>query len=222
MQPDCAAVEGQAAGQDHRASDSRQAGEDKGHTEDKRYTEDRKHKKTHVAPEDGRAGSAPAKKTRTDMPEFARTGDATRDKCVEMFYSALMVEDGLDPEHAAGLAGDIERALLFAASGRTVDARYKATFRSKYLNLKDRANPDLRQSVLYGGISVERFLGMSGAGDGVRGAQARDRVDQRAEPACSRARPSTTRPRRGSSSAASASSASASTTSCRRGRPTSR
>lgn len=117
-------------------------------------------KKTHTAPDDDRAGSTPAKKTRTDMPELARTGDATRDKCVEMLYSALMVEDGLDPEHAAGLAGDIERA-LFAASGRTVDARYKATFRSKYLNLKDRANPDLRQSVLYGGISVERFLGMS-------------------------------------------------------------
>ena len=99
-------------------------------------------------------------KSNATMPEFTKLNDATRNKCIEMVYNALMTEEGLNAEHAMNLAVEIELE-LFRISGNKVDTKYKSSFRSKYLNLKDKSNPDLRQSVLYGGISVKQFLQMS-------------------------------------------------------------
>ena len=94
------------------------------------------------------------------MPEFTRLADSTRNKIIQMIYEALMIEDGLNTEHAMNLAEEIELE-LFNQCGKKVDARYKSSFRSKYLNLKDKSNPELRQSVLYGGVSVKRFVEMT-------------------------------------------------------------
>jgi transcription elongation factor S-II len=56
-------------------------------------------------------------------------------------------------------AHDIEAALFTEFS--STSPAYKAKFRSKYLNLKDKSNPILRQSLLDSTLSAERFNEMT-------------------------------------------------------------
>lgn len=60
-----------------------------------------------------------------------------------------------------GTAQSVEAALW--EEFKTTDAKYKAKFRSKYLNLKDKNNPDLRSSLLQGTLSATRFCAMTSA-----------------------------------------------------------
>lgn len=93
------------------------------------------------------------------------TGDAVRDKCFEMLLGALLV----DAEDAEGAAAPDEtvfaicraiEACLWDEFGSTSPA-YKAKFRSKYLNLKDRNNRALRRRILSGAIAPARFHSMT-------------------------------------------------------------
>lgn len=95
-----------------------------------------------------------------------KTGDVTRDKCIEMFVAALATDT---PELAAnpdelllGTAHACEAALYAEFSG-VIDPKYKAKFRSKYLNLKDRTNPQLRAALLQALISPAAFIAMTAA-----------------------------------------------------------
>ena len=107
-----------------------------------------------------RATSAPA--SASSMPMYERLGDETRNKCIEMFFNALNQDLKTNPEHVMNIAVEIEQQLHSHCKGRT-DSEYKSTFRSKYLNLKDKQNPELRESLLYGAIPAPRFVQMTPA-----------------------------------------------------------
>lgn len=113
------------------------------------------------------------------------TSDKSRNKCIEMFYQALKIgveeKKGMitlakltnhflveDPElhepfeldNAAGISIGIEKS-LFDVHGSPSNEGYKTTFRSKYLNLKDKTNPALRAIILNGEKSPEGFIKMT-------------------------------------------------------------
>lgn len=91
-----------------------------------------------------------------DFPEALRNslGDAVRDKCVEMFFGCFPATK----KGASGLVFKLENS-LFEHSNRLADGRYKALFRSKFLNLK--GNPQLVQGLLDGTLAADRFMAMS-------------------------------------------------------------
>lgn len=108
------------------------------------------------------------------------TGDSTRDKCAELIYDALAADSGartsyrvtplcstltrLPPsavEQILSKAKGIE-ATIHADNGG-VTPGYKAKIRSLYVNLKDKNNPSLRESIVAGDLLVARFCQMSSA-----------------------------------------------------------
>lgn len=110
-------------------------------------------------------------------------GDAVRDKCFELLVNALMVDQlysssnesisasidsSISTENLANpdeivinTAQSIEKCLF--AEFQAVTPAYKAKFRSKYLNLKDKKNPTLREALISGLINAERFCQMTSA-----------------------------------------------------------
>lgn len=72
-----------------------------------------------------------------------------------------MVVLGNPDELILSTAAAVEKA-LFEEHGST-DPKYKAKFRSKYLNLKDKSNPQLRSILLQGLISASQFVAMTAA-----------------------------------------------------------
>lgn len=93
--------------------------------------------------------------------DFRKTGDAIRDKCIEMMFNAFMENGEEDVERASQVATEIELALY--SEFDCADNRYKTKLRSKYLNLKDKNNPQLRGAVLEGSISAKQFCTMTAA-----------------------------------------------------------
>ncbi|EKM51072.1 uncharacterized protein PHACADRAFT_263043 [Phanerochaete carnosa HHB-10118-sp] len=89
------------------------------------------------------------------------TGDATRDKCLELIYDALAFDSGAPSEQILGKAKAIEAAALTDNGG--VTAAYKAKIRTLFVNLKDKNNPGLRESVVAGDLPVTRFCKMTSA-----------------------------------------------------------
>ncbi|KGG51962.1 transcription elongation factor [Mitosporidium daphniae] len=89
-----------------------------------------------------------------------------------MFYQALLLaieeKKVADPElhepfeidNAVEASIKIEKC-LFEQHGNPSNDAYKKAFRSKYLNLKDKANPGLRGQILSGDISPSDFIKMS-------------------------------------------------------------
>lgn len=64
-------------------------------------------------------------------------------------------------DNAARLSYEIEKYLFEEL--KCVSQDYKTRFRSKYLNLKEKTNPELRKHILSGHISPERFVRMTTA-----------------------------------------------------------
>lgn len=88
--------------------------------------------------------------------------DPIRSKCVEMLCNAMMQEGGGEvDEMTMEIALQIERALF--TEFKNTEAPYKAKFRSKYLNLKDKQNGALREGLRSGFITPERFIAMTSA-----------------------------------------------------------
>jgi len=87
------------------------------------------------------------------------TGDKTRDKCVELFYDALASDSGAPNDLIVSRATAVEKAVWNNQGGTT--ATYKAKVRSLFVNLKDKNNPGLRESVVSGDLSAERFSKMT-------------------------------------------------------------
>ncbi len=89
------------------------------------------------------------------------TGDAVRDKCLEMFVNALNADNPTETpdELILSAAQGIEHSLFSEFSG--VTPAYKTKFRSKYLNLKDPKNPTLREALISGMINSDRFIAMT-------------------------------------------------------------
>ncbi|KAK2459419.1 hypothetical protein APHAL10511_008558 [Amanita phalloides] len=87
------------------------------------------------------------------------TGDATRDKCMELIYDALAYDSGAPVELILKRAQGIESAAYAHFEGTTVN--YKAKLRSLFVNLRDKNNPGLRESIVSGDLPAEKVPTMS-------------------------------------------------------------
>uniref|UniRef100_A0A8H8CFN0 Transcription elongation factor S-II n=1 Tax=Psilocybe cubensis TaxID=181762 RepID=A0A8H8CFN0_PSICU len=88
-----------------------------------------------------------------------KTGDKTRDKCVEIIYDALAIDATAPIETVSQKAHEIEKCVLNNMKGVTPE--YKAKIRSLFVNLKDKSNPSLRASIVEGSLSPEKFSKMT-------------------------------------------------------------
>lgn len=108
-----------------------------------------------------RQDSLPA--TAKEMTQRHLTGDSVRDKCFEMLLTALAVDSIDEPDELTlSICRGIEECLFKEFEGQT-DQHYKAKFRSRYLNLKDKQNANLRKSLLTGYLTPTSFCAMSTA-----------------------------------------------------------
>lgn len=107
-----------------------------------------------------------------------RTGDSTRDKCAELIYDALASDSGArkikflfihSPPPNRPLSQAVELILKHAQAVEAsvladcggVTAAYKSKIRSLFVNLKDKNNPSLRESVVSGELQAEKFTKMT-------------------------------------------------------------
>lgn len=100
--------------------------------------------------------------TRTSKSDGVKinTGDATRDKCAALIYDALATESGYPSNDILERAIAIERA-VFRDHGSTTSADYKGRVRVLFVNLKDKHNPSLRESILSGDTAPEKLAKMT-------------------------------------------------------------
>jgi len=96
---------------------------------------------------------------KTDGVKIEVTGDKTRDKCVELIYDALASDSGAPPDQILKRAKGIEANVLLLFDN--TNQAYKSKIRSLFVNLKDKNNPGLRENVVSGDISVDRFSKMT-------------------------------------------------------------
>ncbi|KAH9850957.1 transcription elongation factor [Lenzites betulinus] len=116
---------------------------------------------TPVTPTAGTSGSKlnETRSAKSDGVKVEYTGDKTRDKCAELIYDALVFDSGAPSEQILTRAKEIEKTVLNDNGGTT--PAYKAKIRSLFVNLKDKNNPGLRESVVSGDLSVAKFCRMS-------------------------------------------------------------
>ncbi|KAI9068954.1 transcription elongation factor [Trametes sanguinea] len=116
---------------------------------------------TPVTPSASASGSKlnETRSAKSDGIKIEYTGDKTRDKCAELIYDALVFDSGAPSELILTRAKEIEKTVLNDNGGTT--AAYKAKIRSLYVNLKDKNNPGLRESVVSGDLAVSKFCRMS-------------------------------------------------------------
>ncbi|KAJ2719488.1 transcription elongation factor TFIIS [Coemansia sp. Benny D115] len=105
------------------------------------------------------ATSSAPRTAASDEVSLKLTGDDVRDKCIELLYNSLAAESNSDAELLVKRASGIE-AIEFEKA-KSVSTGYRARIRSLCLNLRDKKNPELRNNVIEGEISVERFCSMS-------------------------------------------------------------
>lgn len=88
------------------------------------------------------------------------TRDNVRDKCMELIYDALASDSPAPTELIARRAAEVENA-VYANHGSAVTAEYRNKIRSLFVNLKDKNNPALRESIVSGEISAKSFAVMT-------------------------------------------------------------
>ncbi|KIP07884.1 hypothetical protein PHLGIDRAFT_35252 [Phlebiopsis gigantea 11061_1 CR5-6] len=96
---------------------------------------------------------------KSDGISLKMLSDATRDKCLELIYDALAFDSGAPAEQILSKAKAIESTVLNDNDGVTV--AYKSKIRTLFVNLKDKNNPGLRESVVSGDIPVARLCKMT-------------------------------------------------------------
>ncbi|KAF9517925.1 hypothetical protein BS47DRAFT_1389387 [Hydnum rufescens UP504] len=104
--------------------------------------------------------------TKTDGISASVLGDKVRDKCLEMVYDALACDSGSpyvfvdsSSEQILSKARAVENNVYLEF--RDINASYRNKMRRLYLNLKDKHNPRLRESVVSGDLQVARFCNMT-------------------------------------------------------------
>lgn len=110
----------------------------------------------------------PSPATATDAVRSAETdnvpksliGDDVRDRCIVMLYNAICLDSGAPVDQLLRRAREIEEAVLKQNNGKT-EAGYRNKIRSLYLNLKDKGNPGLRESVVSGDLHASKLPTMS-------------------------------------------------------------
>ncbi|TFY82027.1 hypothetical protein EWM64_g1991 [Hericium alpestre] len=104
-------------------------------------------------------GSAAGRTTKSDGIKADATGDKTRDKCIELIYDGLAADSGAPSEQILTRAKAVESAVLSDQRGTTPG--YKNKIRQLIVNLKDKNNPGLRESVVSGDIPATKFAKMT-------------------------------------------------------------
>ncbi|KAJ7226894.1 transcription factor S-II, central domain-containing protein [Mycena pura] len=112
-----------------------------------------------ATPQTPGGASANTRTMKSDGVHGPVTGDRTRDRCIELVYDALASDSGAPADLILKKAKDIEAA-VFSNIGGTSQP-YPTKMRSIFVNLKDKNNPGLRESVASGEISVERLAKMT-------------------------------------------------------------
>ncbi|KAF8590395.1 transcription elongation factor [Ramaria rubella] len=87
-------------------------------------------------------------------------GDTVRDKCMQMLYDALAFDSGAPNDQLSSRARAIEE-VVYAQHSHQTSQPYRTKMRSLYLNLKDKGNPSLRESVVSGDLPASRLCQMS-------------------------------------------------------------
>ena len=95
-----------------------------------------------------------------DKVDTARTNQSTRDGCIGLIYNGLCFMSTSPPSEILQKAVAVEAA-GFAKLGPETNPGYSSKMRSLFMNLKNKANAQLRNRVLQGEISPERFVVMS-------------------------------------------------------------
>ncbi|KAL1926290.1 hypothetical protein VTP01DRAFT_5987 [Rhizomucor pusillus] len=124
---------------------------------------------------------------KSDEVTFDSTGNGPRDKTIELLYSAVALGSYADADLLLNRALAIEKFIFTDFGG--VNEGYKGKVRSLTLNLKSKSNPDLRESVVSGELSVDKLCRMSVEEMASEEAKARDR--KLAEEALNKARGAT-------------------------------
>ncbi|EIW74165.1 transcription elongation factor [Coniophora puteana RWD-64-598 SS2] len=104
-------------------------------------------------------GKVELRTAKKDGVKIKSTGDNTRDKCSELMYDGLASDSGAPSDQIASKAAAVETA-VFNQFGST-SAEYKSKIRSLFVNLKDKNNPSLRETIVSGDLSPSKFATMS-------------------------------------------------------------
>ena len=119
---------------------------------------------------------APASKLPTGVPLDKRTwktdgidrasiikGQSARSNSIGLLYDGLVTGSDQTPSRVLDKAKAIEQAIISHPDANDTNTSdfYKEKIRSLYQNLKNKANPELRQRILSGAISPDRFATMT-------------------------------------------------------------
>ncbi|KAG6372503.1 transcription elongation factor [Boletus reticuloceps] len=104
-------------------------------------------------------GKAEVRSSKTDGVRITATGDNTRDRCADLIYDGLACDSGAPVDLITNRALAVEKAVFTLFGGTTPE--YKGKIRSLFVNLKDKANPSLRESIVSGDLSPEKFSKMT-------------------------------------------------------------
>lgn len=103
-------------------------------------------------------GKSEVRTAKSDGVKISVSGDITRDKCIELIYDGLACDSAAPTDLILGRAKGVEQA-VFAQFGSSKE--YKGKVRSLFVNLKDKGNPNLRESIVSGELSPEKFSKMT-------------------------------------------------------------
>lgn len=103
-------------------------------------------------------GKSEVRTAKSDGVKISVSGDITRDKCIELIYDGLACDSAAPTDLILSRAKGVEQA-VFAQFGSGKE--YKGKVRSLFVNLKDKGNPNLRESVVSGELSPEKFSKMT-------------------------------------------------------------
>ncbi|KAI7834630.1 transcription factor S-II, central domain-containing protein [Kickxella alabastrina] len=106
--------------------------------------------------------------TTADWPAYRRlgqslsclSGDSTRNKCIELLYNSIAADSDADSEILLQRSSGIE-LVEFEKAESSITTTYKSKIRSLCLNLRDKKNPDLRNSVVLGIITPKHLCNMT-------------------------------------------------------------
>ncbi|KAI8992420.1 transcription elongation factor S-II [Pilobolus umbonatus] len=115
----------------------------------------------------------PPRTVKSDEVTFSSTGSTPRNKTIEMFYSAIGYGSGADSELLLKRAISVEKR-IYSEYG-DINNDYKSKVRTLTMNLKNKSNPELRESVVSGELSVDALCSMSVDEMASEEAKARDR-----------------------------------------------
>jgi len=94
-----------------------------------------------------------------DKVDIGKTNQATRDGCIGLIYNGLCFMSTAPSSEILHRATMVEAA-GFDKLGPETNPGYSSKMRSLFMNLKNKTNPKLRERVLSGEISPERFVVM--------------------------------------------------------------